>query len=167
MGRWQLAAAVVLVVVTLAVYWPAGHYPFVGYDDGFYVAENPQVAAGLSWAGVRWSFTTFHEANWHPLTWLSHQLDASLFDLDAGGHHRTNLLLHVGNVLLLSLLLLRLSGAFWPSAAVAALFALHPLNVESVAWVAERKNLLSTLFFLLALLAYRRYVRQLGVVNYL
>jgi tetratricopeptide (TPR) repeat protein len=167
MGRWQLAAAVVLVIVTLAVYWPVGHYPFVGYDDGFYVTENPQVAAGLSWAGVRWAFTTFHEANWHPLTWLSHQLDATLFGLDAGGHHRTNLLLHAGNGLLLGFLLLRLTGSLWPSTAVAALFALHPLNVESVAWVAERKNLLSTLLFLLALLAYRRYIRQPGAANYL
>src|SRR5512138_2275569 len=121
-------AGLLLAVATIAVYWPVGSHPFVAYDDGFYVVDNPQVTGGLSWSAARWAFTTFHEANWHPLTWLSHQLDATLFGLWAGGHHLTNLALHTANTLLLWLLLQRLTATPWRSALVAGLFALHPLH---------------------------------------
>jgi protein O-mannosyl-transferase len=123
--------------------------------------------SGLSWRTVRWAFTSFEVANWHPLTWMSHALDCQLYGLHAGGHHATSLLLHVTNAVLLCLLLLRATGARWRSFLVAALFAIHPLNVESVAWVAERKNLLCTFFFLLALGAYGWYSRKPGVMRYL
>lgn len=152
-----LTLCLLLAAATLISYWPVRSLPFIAYDDGFYILDNPQVTAGLSWPGVRWAFTTLHEANWHPLTWLSHQLDVSLFGLWAGGHHLTNLLLHLINTLLLFFLLHRTTGAQWRSAVVAGLFALHPLHVESVAWVAERKDLLCACFTLLSLLAYHRY----------
>jgi protein O-mannosyl-transferase len=150
--------AILLVGATVAAYWPVTGHPFLAYDDDFYVANNPQVAGGLSWQAAKWAFGTFHEANWHPLTWLSHQLDVTLFGLRAGAHHLTNVLFHGVNILLLFLLLLRLTGAFWRAACVAALFALHPLHVESVAWVAERKDLLCAFFVLLTLLVYQHYV---------
>jgi hypothetical protein len=148
-----------LVLLTISLYWVVGSYPFVAYDDGFYILDNPKVTAGLSWAGLRWAVTTFHEANWHPLTWLSHQLDISLFGLWAGGHHLTNLAIHIANTLLLCHLLFRLTGNPWRSAFVAALFAIHPLHVESVVWVAERKDLLCSLFVMLTLHAYYRYTK--------
>jgi hypothetical protein len=144
-----------LVLATSLLYWPMTGHPFIAYDDGYYIVDNPRVTAGLSWAGLRWAFTTFHEANWHPLTWLSHQLDCTLFGIWAGGHHLTNLVLHLLNTLLLFLLLFRLTSLAGRSAMVAALFALHPLHVESVAWVAERKDLLCAVFVLLSLHAYR------------
>lgn len=146
-----------LALLTISLYWVVGTYPFVAYDDGFYILDNPKVTAGLSRAGVHWAFTTFHEANWHPLTWLSHQLDITLFGLWAGGHHLTNLAIHLANTVLLCHLLFRLTGNPWRSGLVAALFAIHPLHVESVVWVAERKDLLCSLFVLLTLHAYYRY----------
>ncbi len=148
-----------LALLTISLYWVVGTYPFVAYDDGFYILDNSKVTAGLSWAGVRWAFTTFHEANWHPLTWLSHQLDSSLFGLWAGGHHLTNLAIHLANTVLLCHLLFRLTGNPWRSALVAALFAIHPLHVESVAWVAERKDLLCSLFVMLTLHAYYQHTK--------
>lgn len=147
-----------LVLLTLGVYWPVTTYEFVDYDDGDYVTGNARVQAGLTWAGVKWAFTTGHASNWHPLTWLSHQLDASLFGQKAGGHHLTSLLIHCANAVLVLLTLRALTGANWPSAFVAGLFALHPLHVESVAWVSERKDVLSAFFGLLVLLGYARYV---------
>ena len=148
-----------LAVVTLAVYWPVGHYEFVDYDDHVYVVENPHVVPGLTRAGIVWAFArlTGEATYWHPVTWLSHMLDCQLFGPKPGPTHLVNLVFHIANALLLFLVLRRMTQAFWRSAAVAALFALHPWQVETVAWVAERKNVLSTLFFMLTLWAYQRY----------
>src|SRR5881394_2618994 len=143
-----------------------GH-PFVAYDDQNYVYENPAVTAGLSADGVRVAFTKPHARNWHPLTTLSHMLDVQLFGLNPAGHHFTNVLLHTFAALLLFSLLRRMTRAVWRSAFVAAVFAIHPLRVESVAWVAERKDVLSGLFFVLTLYAYLRYVRRGGLGRYL
>jgi Tfp pilus assembly protein PilF len=149
----------VLAAVTLAFYNPVVRNQFVDFDDLSYIVKNPHILGGLNWATLKWAFTTFREGNWHPLTWLSHAVDCQLFHLNPIGHHYTNLLLHTANAVLLFLLLRRATGFTWPSLLVAALFALHPVNVESVAWAAERKNVLSMLFFLLALHAYDRYGR--------
>jgi Flp pilus assembly protein TadD len=146
-------------LVTLLIYLPVRHYSFVNLDDGKYVTENPMVQAGLTWAGVKYAFTSWYGDFWHPLTCLSHMLDCQLFGLNAGGHHLVSVLFHATNAVLLLLLLLRLTGAFWQSAFIAALFAWHPLHVESVAWVAERKDVLSTFFGLLTLMAYVRYAQ--------
>jgi tetratricopeptide (TPR) repeat protein len=148
-----------LVAATLAFYNPIIHNQFIDFDDSSYILKNFQVQSGLTWDTVKWSFTTFREGNWHPLTWLSHALDYQIFHLNPAGHHYTNLLLHAANAVLLFLLLRQATGVTWPSLIVGALFALHPVNVESVAWAAERKNVLSMLFFLLALHAYDRYAR--------
>ena len=149
--------ALLLVLGTLAVYLPVVHHGFTLYDDSDYVTENPMVENGLTWAGVKWAFG-WHACNWHPLTWLSHMADCQLFGLDAGMHHCVNLLFHAANSVLLLLLLARWTKALWPGAFAAALFAWHPLHVESVAWVAERKDVLSTFFALLTLLAYTKAV---------
>ena len=149
-----------LVVVTLAVYWPAVHCDFLNLDDTYYFTANHHVQTGLKPANIVWAFTTRYASNWHPLTWLSLMLDAELFGTGPFGPHLTNLLLHAANTALLFLLLRRLTAATWRSAIVAALFALHPLHVESVAWVAERKDVLSTFFGLLALLFYAGYARR-------
>ncbi len=154
----SLLLSAALVLCTLAVYLQVAGFGFVQYDDQTYVAENPHVLAGLTQAGVVWAMTTTFAANWHPLTWLSLMLDAQI----GGGartFHLTNLLLHLANTLLLFHVLISMTGKTGPSAFVAALFGVHPLHVESVAWVAERKDLLSTLFWLLAIAAYVRYVR--------
>lgn len=151
---------VCLVVATVGLYYPVGEHPFLNYDDDVYVQNNSHIKAGFNWHTVKWSFTSFYASNWHPLTWLSHALDCQWFGLDAGKHHETNLLLHVINVLLLFWVLGRATGYVGRSAMVAALFALHPINVESVAWIAERKNLLSMMFLLLALGAYTWYARK-------
>jgi tetratricopeptide (TPR) repeat protein len=148
-----------LVVVTVFAYAPVRHYGFVALDDQGYVMRNPQVRAGLTWAGMRWAFTTGYAANWHPLTWLSHMLDVQLFGLHAGAHHVVNLCLHLASTLLLWATLRRMTGSLGRSTFVAALFAVHPLHVESVVWIAERKDLLSTLFWMLTLWAYVSYVR--------
>jgi tetratricopeptide (TPR) repeat protein len=152
---WLLLA---LAAITLAVYAPVRHFDFVSIDDPLYVSENPAVAGGLSRAGVAWAFTAGHAANWHPLTWLSHMADVQLFGMAPGWHHVTNVVLHVLNTLLLFLLLARMTGRTGASAFVAALFAVHPLHVESVAWIAERKDVLSTLWLFLTLWAYLSYV---------
>jgi tetratricopeptide (TPR) repeat protein len=155
-----------LVLLTLAFYNPVVHNGFTSMDDDVYITANAHVRAGLSWATVKWAFTSFDQANWHPLTWLSHALDCQLFKLNPVGHHYVNVLLHVVNAILLFLLLEGATGLTWPSWMVAALFALHPVNVESVAWAAERKNVLSMFFFLLTLHAYGWYVRKGGVKRY-
>ena len=156
--RGQIITIVVLLVVaTVLLYYPVNGHPFANYDDPDYVTDNFHVKSGLHWSTVTWAFTTYAAANWHPLTWLSHAADVEFFQLDAGRHHDVNLLLHVLNVVLLFWVLQRATGYVGRSAMVAALFALHPINVESVVWIAERKNLLSMLFFLLALGAYRWY----------
>ncbi len=153
------AICALLALVTVLTYWPITTCGFINYDDPLYITDNPVVKAGLSWRGAAWAFTTGAVCNWHPLAWLSHMLDCQLYGLNAGGHHLTSLLLHAANVLLLFLLLDRMTGARWRSVLVAALFALHPLHVESVAWVSERKDLLSTFFFLLSLMAYANYAK--------
>ena len=157
-----IVLCLLLVVATLAFYNPIVHNQFIDFDDSSYILKNPEVQRGLTWDTVKWSFTTFRDGNWHPLTWLSHALDYQLFRLNPIGHHYTNLLLHAANAVLLFLLLRRATGSGWPSFLVAALFALHPVNVESVAWAAERKNVLSMMFFLLASHAYDRYGRSGG-----
>ncbi len=149
-----------LLLAVALVFGQTVGYEFVNYDDNSYVYENPQVAQGLSARSIVWAFTSFHFSNWHPLTSLSHMLDCQLYGLQAGGHHLTSVLLHAGVAILLFLLLLRITGDLWPSAIVAAVFAIHPLRVESVAWVAERKDVLSGLFFMLTLWAYAGYARR-------
>ncbi|HSQ31269.1 MAG TPA: tetratricopeptide repeat protein [Gemmatimonadaceae bacterium] len=158
--RTVVAFAAVLVALNLVVYWSVWRHEFVSFDDPQYVTENAHVTAGLSWAGVRWALTTGTAGNWHPLTWISHMADVQLFGVSAGPHHVTNLLLHILNSLLLFGVLWRMTGAFGRSGVVAALFAVHPLHVESVAWISERKDVLSTLFWLLAMWAYVEYVRR-------
>ena len=162
-----LILCLLLVAATLVVYNPVNHNAFVNYDDDGYIVENSHVHAGLSWETIRWSFTTFDQANWHPLTWISHALDYRLFKLNPAGPHYVNVLLHAANAVLLFLLFQRAIGLTWRSLMVALLFALHPINVESVAWAAERKNVLSMLFFLLALMAYGAYVRKPALGRYL
>ena len=149
-----------LMAVTLTLYIPVTRNAFINFDDETYITDNAHVQAGLTWPTVKWSFTTFEAGNWHPLTWLSHALDYELFGSNAGEHHFVSAFLHAINVAILFLLLQSATGFTGRSLMVAALFALHPVNVESVAWAAERKNVLSTLFFLLALLAYGWYARQ-------
>jgi Tfp pilus assembly protein PilF len=159
-GRNELLIAAVLAVATLAVYGQVISHQFICLDDDLYIRNNQMVIAGLTLKGIAWAFTTFHAANWHPLTWLSHMLDSQVFGLNAGGHLFVNTLVHVSNTLLLFSFLKRVTGATWRSAIVAALFALHPLHVESVAWAAERKDTLATFFGLLSLLAYARYAER-------
>ncbi len=157
----NIVLCVLLAAVTIAIYSPVFGYGFVILDDQEYVTGNPHVQNGLAWSTIKWAFTsTETAAYWHPLTWLSHALDYQLFGLDAAGHHFHNVLIHALNAVLLFLLLQWMTRRVGPSLLVAALFAVHPLNVESVAWVAERKNVLCTLFFLLAIAAYVRYVRR-------
>jgi protein O-mannosyl-transferase len=157
----QMAAVcLVLAVFTFAVFGQTLTHEFVNYDDNEYVYENPMVARGLTFKGLVWAFTHVHSANWHPLTWLSHMLDCQLYGLNPGGHHLTNVLLHTATVIALFLVLRQMTGALWRSAFVAAVFAIHPLRVESVAWVAERKDVLSGLFFMLTIGAYVRYARR-------
>ncbi len=166
--RIEIAICVALAALTVGAMGAGCWNGFTNYDDNDYVTANRHVKAGLSRANVSWAFTTMQAANWHPLTWLSLELDASLYGGEsARGYHLTNLLLHVANVLLLFLALRRLTGAVWRSAAVAALFAVHPAHVESVAWVAERKDVLSGLFWMLTLLAYAWYVEWPGWRRYL
>jgi protein O-mannosyl-transferase len=146
-----------LALVTLACFWPVTAHKFIDLDDPLYIYDNPHVKAGMTWSGIIWAFQSGYASNWHPLTWISHMLDYQLYGPNPAGHHLTSLLLHLTNTLLLFLLLLRMTGSRWRSTFVAALFAWHPLHVESVAWAAERKDVLCTFFFLLALLAYVRY----------
>jgi tetratricopeptide (TPR) repeat protein len=160
LNRRTLLLSLLLVAVTVALYFPVSQHPFLNFDDSLYVTENPQVQNGLNAETVKWAFTAYEADNWHPLTWLSHALDCQLFGLDPTGPHQINMALHALNALLLFWVLLWATGATGPSFMVAALFALHPINVESVAWISERKNLLSMVFFLLALGAYRWYVSK-------
>jgi Tfp pilus assembly protein PilF len=159
-GRWMVGVAVALAITTCAVYWGVSRNDFVYYDDDAYVTENYWVRQGLSWEGVKWAFTSFDASNWHPLTWLSHMLDIETFGMKPAGHHLVNVGFHVANVLLLLGLLCYATGRFWASVFVAGLFALHPLHVESVAWVAERKDVLSAFFWLATIWAYAWYIRR-------
>ena len=152
--------ALFLVLGTLLLYLPMCHYPFINFDDDDYVTNNRVVQNGLTWSGVAWAFTTWHAANWHPLTWLSLMADYQFFGLDAGEFHAVNALFHVANSVLLLLLLWRWTKALWPGAFATALFAWHPMHVESVAWISERKDVLSVFFALLALLSYTRFAEE-------
>jgi len=150
-----------------AAYAPVLRFGFVNYDDPVYIANNSYVSGGIAWSGIVWAFTHSFAGNWFPLTWISHMLDCQLFGLDAAGHHFTNLAIHTAATLLLFAVLRRITQARWPSAFVAGLFALHPLHVESVAWVAERKDVLSAFFWMLTLWAYARYVARPNPSRYL
>jgi Tfp pilus assembly protein PilF len=156
-----------LVALVLVLYWQVAGHEFVNLDDQDYIVANPRVRQGLTWDGIGWAFASFHSANWHPLTWLSHMLDCQLFGLAPRGHHITNVVLHAANALLLFLSLRFMTSAVWPSAFVAALFAVHPLRAESVAWVSERKDVLSGLFWMLTILAYAWYVKRPATRRYL
>ncbi|MFZ0798330.1 MAG: tetratricopeptide repeat protein [Terriglobales bacterium] len=163
----KLILCLLLVLATIALYNPVTRAPFLNFDDVVYVTDNPQVRAGLTWHTLVWAFHTSEAANWHPITWLSHALDCQIFGLNPEGPHIINVLLHAANVVLLFLILESATGLAWRSLGVAVLFALHPINVESVAWIAERKNVLSMFFFLVALAAYGWYTRRPGVGRYL
>jgi tetratricopeptide (TPR) repeat protein len=158
---------IVLAFATAAVFYQVCTYDFVNYDDHIYVYENPNIQSGLTFKAVKWAFTVGYASNWHPLTWLSHILDWQLFGSNAGGHHLTSLVFHIANTLLLFIVLQQMTSSLWQSAFVAALFALHPLHVESVAWVSERKDVLSTFFWILTMWAYLRYVKNPKVIRYL
>jgi tetratricopeptide (TPR) repeat protein len=162
-----LLIALALVIVTVALYSPVNRYDFADVDDAAYLTDNLHIKYGLDWDGVKWAFTTFYVSNWHPVTWLSHALDCEFFRLNPGRHHNMNVLLHGLDAVLLFWVLLRATGYIGRSAMVAGLFALHPINVESVVWIAERKNVLSMLFFLLALAAYRWYAVRPRIGRYL
>jgi tetratricopeptide (TPR) repeat protein len=162
-----LLICLALCISIFAVYWQVWDHSFVNYDDTLYVTKNPHVQDGLTFKDITWSLTATHAGNWHPLTWLSHMLDCHLFGMNPGWHHFSSLLFHTANALLLFLALNRMTGGLWRSAFVAGLFALHPLHVESVAWVAERKDVLSTFFLFLTLLSYIWYVERRGFYRYL
>ena len=156
----------VLALSTISIYFQVVNFDFILYDDPSYVYENQHVKDGFNAESFAWAFTTGAQSNWHPLTWLSHMLDCQLFGVNPGWHHLTNLILHIANTLLLFAVLKRMTNALWQSAFVAAAFALHPMHIESVAWISERKDVLSTLFWLLTMHAYLRYVKTPGKINY-
>jgi protein O-mannosyl-transferase len=159
--RWTvLGVCLFLAAIIWVVFGQTLHHQFVNYDDDDYVYKNPEVTQGLTPQGIVWAFTHFYASNWHPLTWISHMLDCQFYGLNPGGHHLTNVLLHITTAILLFLVLQRMTGFLWRSAFVAAVFAVHPLRVESVAWVAERKDVFSGVFFMLTIWAYVRYARR-------
>jgi tetratricopeptide (TPR) repeat protein len=163
--RRTILICLILAAVSLALYWPITSHEFVSYDDGIYILENPHVNTGINWANVAWAFRTGYAGNWHPLTWISHMLDVECFGLRPGWHHLVNVLFHSANTVLLFLLLNRVTSSTWRSAFVAALFGWHPLHVESVAWAAERKDVLSAFFFTLTLLAYSAYAQNQKAIS--
>jgi tetratricopeptide (TPR) repeat protein len=165
-GKKTILAGLFITLTTLLAYWNIQYNNLISYDDVKYLLNNEQVRSGLSPESIRWALTATYDANWFPLTWLSHMLDMSLFGSNPLGHHLENLFLHIANALLLMGLLSRLTGQIWRSAAVALLFALHPLHVESVAWIAERKDVLSTLFFMLTIRYYINYAKRDSSVAY-
>ena len=171
-GRWcgwrLLLVCALLLALVLSVFWPALSSGFINYDDETYVTANPRVRAGVTVDGFVWAFAQLHGEHtyWHPLTWVSHMLDCQLYGLRPAGHHLTNVLLHAVNTLLVFFLFRKMTGAVWRSALLAALFAVHPLQVDTVAWVAERKNLLGALFWLLTTWAYVRYGERPGLGRY-
>ena len=165
--RSEACIWLILITAVLLVYWQVGDHEFINYDDNAYITDNAQVQKGLTSKGIIWAFTTSHTGNWHPLTWISHMLDCELYGLNPKGHHLTNVLFHTANAILLFVVLRWMTGAIWRSGLVAALFALHPLHVESVAWAAERKDVLSTFFWMLTMVAYVHYVNRPGGKRYL
>ncbi len=165
-GNRDYLLGLLLIILTVALYYPVRTHPYVNYDDNVYVTDNAHVKDGLTWDTVTWAFVTNHGGNWHPLTWISHALDVEMYDLAPGGHHQTSMLLHALNAALLFWVLLRATGYAGRSFMVAVLFAVHPINVESVVWIAERKTVLSMTFFLLALGAWRWYAAKPHVLRY-
>jgi len=165
-GRDILAGLLLIGLVAL-LYGQVWRHGFVRFDDYSYILENQVVRQGLTWEGVKWAFTSSYMSNWHPLTWLSHMIDCQLFGVEPGWHHMTSVMIHAANALLLFAALRFMTGAFWPSVVAAAFFALHPLRVESVAWAAERKDVLAGLFWMLTMLAYAWYARRPGLLRYL
>src|SRR5213596_4063756 len=165
--RTTIVVFLFLAAISLAVFGQTIRYDFVNFDDDLYVYNAPAIQAGLTRQGIALAFTSQHARNWHPLATISHMLDCQLYGLKAGGHHATNVILHTIAVLLLFRVLRQMTGAVWKSATVAALFAVHPLHVESVAWISERKDVLSAVFFLLMLNAYVRYARAPSITRYL
>ena len=161
------AVCLFLVLAIVVVYGQVGNHEFISLDDYEYITENRHIADGLTPEGIGWAFTSFYAANWHPLTWLSHMLDIELYGMNPGAHHLTNLLFHIVNSLLVFYVFFRMTGQNWPSGLAAALFALHPLHVESVVWISERKDVLSTFFMMLTLLCYVRYTERTDVPRYL
>src|SRR5438067_11287372 len=149
-----------LTGLVAVVFFQTAHFNFVNYDDGSYVFENAKIRAGLTWRGIAWAFTHVHSQNWHPLTTISHMLDCQLFGVNPGAHHLVNVFFHSIAAVLLFILLQQMTSNVWASAFVAAIFASHPLRVESVAWIAERKDVLSGVFFMLTLIAYVAYTRR-------
>ncbi|MBN1788288.1 MAG: tetratricopeptide repeat protein [Sedimentisphaerales bacterium] len=166
-GAKQFWICLVLAAAATAVYYQVYSYEFVNFDDPVYVYANPHIRTGLTGETIKWALTAGYAANWHPLTWLSHAMDWQLYSFRPGGHHVTSLIFHVANTVLLFIVLYKMTKAFWPSAYVAALFALHPMHVESVAWVSERKDVLSTFFWMLTMLAYASYVYKPKIRRYL
>ncbi|MDM8517264.1 tetratricopeptide repeat protein [Desulfobacterales bacterium HSG16] len=165
--RCDLLICLFLVIATIAVYGQVREFSFVNLDDNLYLTDRPYVLAGITIDGVIWAFHTIDASNWHPLTWLSHMLDVELYGMNPGQHHITNVLFHIANTLLLFFVLKRMTRNLWQSSFVAALFALHPLHVESVAWIAERKDVLSTFFWLTTMWMYMRYIEYPGIKRYL
>jgi tetratricopeptide (TPR) repeat protein len=164
---WQLAAVTLaLVAMTVAAYWPVSGNDFINFDDHIYLTQNRHISEGLSLEGIKWAFTEYYSCNWHPVTWLSHMLDVEMFGMNAGGHHLVSLGLHIANTLLLMGFLYRTTTRFWPSVFAAAMFALHPLHVESVAWASERKDVLSAFFWFATMWAYSFYVKRPGWKRY-
>ena len=163
--RLILIICLFLTVITLSIFWKVQYHGFIDLDDRDYIVDNIHVRSGINIENIIWAFSSSHSSNWHPLTWLSHMLDCHLYGLNPRGHHFNNLLFHIANTILLFLVLGLMTGALWRSAFVAALFALHPLQVETVAWVAERKNVLGTLFLLLTLWNYIGYVDRPGRIR--
>lgn len=161
------APSLLLSILVGVVFWPVGGHPFILFDDPAYVVRNSNVLGGLGWEGVQWAFASTRLHNWHPLTWVSHMADVELFGVDAGKHHLVSLAIHMLNTVLLFLLARGLTGVRWASWVVAAVFGVHPLHVESVAWVAERKDVLSGLFFMLAVMSYTRFVQRRSGGRYL
>ena len=167
MTRSEILVCLTLLVTTLVAFWGVTGNEFISFDDGEYITANPHVQSGLTAGGVSWAAGNYYSNNWHPLTWLVHMADQELFGADAGGHHLTSLLFHALNAILLFLVFHRITGSLWPAALVAALFALHPAHVESVAWASEKKDVVSTLFAILTIGAYARYARNTGTGRYL
>ncbi len=165
--HWPCFICLALTAVTLAVFWQVRTFDFINYDDDKYVSKNEHISTGLNWNNTIWVFTNQHVGNWHPLTGLSHILDCQLFDLKPGLHHLVNLLFHIANTLLLFIVLRQMTAAIWQSAFVAALFAIHPLHIESVAWISERKDVLSTCFWLLTMTAYFSYIKKPNAARYI
>ena len=165
---WMKAILSLIIAVSVfTVYYQVISFDFINFDDPVYVKDNPIIKHGISWQGTKWAFSVVYASNWHPLTWISHMVDVELYSMRPGMHHLTNVFLHMLNSILLFIVIERMTGTLWKSAFVAALFALHPLHVESVVWISERKDVLSTLFWLLTMLGYHWYVQRRNINRYL